>query len=790
MLKSYFKIAWRNLIKNKVFSLINILGLTIGITVCLMIYLFILHESSYDNFHANGKNIYRVMRHYDASKPAAPYLSGPYATALRNDFPGEIRMAVRTMITNGLVSYGNNAFNEKKVCVADSGFFSLFSFPALQGDPATALRDPGSVVLTESAAKKYFGSEDPMGKTLTWEKTTQMKVTAVVKDPPANSHLDFDLVTSMAQFYNQPWFNRWINNNFPTYLLLDGHANPASLEKRFPAFMDKYTGKEFASMGYNFWLTLTPLKDIYFERSTASDSARHGDKKVISVFLSIAALVLLIACINFTNLATIRAVERSKEVGLRKVMGALRNHLVAQFIGESFLLAIISSLLALSLLILLTPVYDHLLGYPLDIPWYAGRVWLFLGAVVLIVGLTAGLYPAWVLSAFSPIQALKGKLRLGKGGAFFRQTLVVVQFSISVLLVLGTLVIMRQMSFMKNRSLGYDQDHAILIPLDNSNIWDNMSAFKKELTQQPSIASVSMMSGEPGGFFDSQNFEVQDHPEIWRSRTEFADFEYVKTMGLKIIAGRDLSPEYSTDTTMSVLINRAAAYKLGWTPQQAIGKSIKNPVRDKGPRRIVGVVEDFNFLSLKEDMDALVISPSLDRRVAVVRLRAGNLPATLESVKKIYARMAPQYPFEYTFLDQKFELIYKNDLRQQSLLELFSGLAIFIACLGLFGLASFTAAKRLKEIGVRKILGSSTRNIVLLLTQDLLKPVLLATLIALPLGYYLMGQWLQQFAFRTGLNWWIFALAALLTLLTALLTVSIKALRAARINPAQNLRNE
>jgi len=790
MIKNYLKVAWRNLAKNKIFSLINILGLTIGITVCMMIFLFIMNEFSFDKFHTNKKNIYRVMRGFDPSKKKVAYVSGPYAPALLNDFPDEIKTAVRVMPSNGLVSFGDVSFNEKKMYITDPDFFTMFSFPLVKGNPATALKDPTSVVLTESTAKKYFGKEDPMGKVIEMDKSRQLKVTGIAKDVPVNSHLYFDVVMSLSIYNDAEWFKVWNNNNNFTYVLLNEHADKAQLEKRFPRFIDKYMGEELTRRGSHYEIALTPLTDIYFEPSTAFDNVKHGDKTVVYIFLSVAVFILLIACINFMNLSTIRAVERSKEVGMRKVMGALRNHLIWQFIGESLLLTIISCVLSVGLLQLLMPLYNQLLGYALSVSWNTALIYLFLAAVILVVGFLAGSYPAIFLSAFSPIQALKGKLRLGKGGALFRQSLVVVQFSISVLLIIGTIIISNQMKYVKEKELGYDQEHSVVVPIDNNDFYDHRLTFKNELQSRSNIASVSLMSGEPGGFFDVHAFEAEGQAEKWRPRTEFADFEYVKTLGLKIIAGRDFSPQHPTDTTDALLINRTAAVNLGFTPEQAIGKWIKNMNRDSLPRKVVGVVEDFNFLSLKEKMDALVISPSEDRRVAVIKIKAGDIASALATIKGVYNKVAPAYPFEYSFLDQKFDNLYKTDIRQQSILSIFSGLAIFIACLGLFGLASFAANKRIKEIGVRKVLGSSVQGIVLLLSKDLLKPVLIATVIAIPAGYYFMNNWLQNFAYRTPLHWWVFIIAAAITLGIALFTVSLKAIRAAVANPVKSLRTE
>jgi putative ABC transport system permease protein len=791
MLKNYLKTAWRNLTRNSVFSIINICGLSIGITVCLMIYLFVVNEFSVDRFHKNGDQIYRVMRGFAKNETPTPFLSGPYAPALRTDFSSEIEQAVRVMPSNDLFVIGDKSYNEKKVYITDPDFFTLFSFPLLRGNTAMALQNPNSVVLTATTAKKYFGSIDnAMGKVIEMDKRYQLKVTGVARDVPSNTHMDFDMVVPIGNFVHNPGFDMWINNMLFVYLRLRPQTNVASLEKRFEGFMEKYMGHDMRTTGFHFTLSLRPLKDIYFEPTSDFDMVKHGEKSVVYIFLSIAVLILVIACINFMNLSTIRAVERSKEVGLRKVMGAMRNSLVWQFIGESVLLATIAAVISVGLLMLVMPFYNHVLGYTLAVSWSKWPVYAFLVGVIAVVGLLAGSYPAFFLSGFSPVQALKGKLRLGKGGVNFRQVLVLVQFSISVFLITGTIVMMNQMSFIKNKQLGYNQEQCVLVRNDNNDFDQNKYVFKNQLLQNSNIAAVSIMSGEPGGFFDRLNFNVEGRREIWQARTEFSDFDIVKTLGLKIIAGRDFSSAFPTDTMQAALINRTAAAQLGWSPQQAVGKWIQNTFRDQAHRRIIGVVEDFNFLSLKENMDALVIAPNEDRRVAVIRLKPGNVQAGLDAVRAEYARVAASYPFEYSFLDQQFEKLYRTDVRQQAILTTFAGLAIFVACLGLFGLASFTATKRVREIGIRKVLGSSVQGIVVLLSRDLLKPVLLATCIAVPVAWYAMNKWLQHFAYKTSLSWWIFLLAAVIVVAIALITVSLRAVKAAVVNPATSLRSE
>jgi putative ABC transport system permease protein len=793
MFKNYFKTAWRNLVKSKVFSFINIMGLTIGITVCMMIFLFVMNEFSFDNFHKDGDRIYRLMRGFknEGKISNVAYVSGPYAPALMNDFGGEIQSTVRVNRNDDLITIGNRSFHEKKVIDADSNFFRFFTFPLIKGNPQTVLQDPHSIVLTETTAKKYFGSIDnAIGKTIVADKDLPLKVTGIAKDVPSNSHLQFDLVLPLENYKDATWMTTWINNGVYTYVKLKPHINQSQIERQLPAFLEKYMGSDIRKYGlFHYKLSLTPLKDVYFD-DAALDRIKHGDKMVVYIFLSVAVLILLIACINFMNLSTIRAAERSKEVGLRKVLGALRNNLVWQFIGESVLLTLISCVFAVILLVLIMPWYDQLLGYSLTVSWNTPSLWLFLAGVIIVVGFLAGSYPAFFLSAFSPINALKGKLRLGKGGSAFRQVLVVVQFSITVFLIVSTIIIAKQMNYVKNKQLGYNKEQTVMVGIDNNDIYKNQNVFKSQLQNESGVQSVSMMSGEPGGFFDGQVFDVQDHNERWNARTEFADFEFVKTLGLKIIAGRDFSASYPTDTTDAVLVNKTAATKLGWTPEEAVGKWIQNTIRDTAKRRIIGVVADFNFESLKNNIEPLVIAPNPDRRVILVKLKPGNIKAGVALVEKAYKNVASAYPFEYRFLDEQFNDLYKKDIRQQTILSVFAGLAIFVACLGLFGLASFTTTKRFKEIGVRKVLGSSVKGIVLLLSKDLLKPVLIATCIALPVGYWASEKWLQNFAYQTSLSWWVFLAAAVTTFGIAFITVCIKAIKAAMANPVKSLRTE
>lgn len=794
MIRNYLSLAVKHLRKQKLFSIINILGLTVGISCCFMIFLFIMNELSYDNFHKNGKNIYRVMRvaNNDGEIRKVPYLSPPYGPTLVNDYPDAVQASVRIMRDNDLISYENVSFNEKGIFLTDKNFFEFFDFGLVKGSPATVLKDPNSIVITETTAKKYFGKDDPVGKILQFNKDRQLKVTGVCKDVPVNSHLQFDMVIPLELLRPmQPgWFTQWPDNALFTYIQLNPNVDPKQFEKHFPNFMDKYLGAYYASAGFKMGLAIQPLNDVYFT-TDAIGNVKYGNKKMVYIFMCIAILILIIACINFINLATARATDRSKEVGLRKVLGAVRKQLVSQFMLESLLYATVACILSVGLVQLLMPAYTNLLGYQLPSFWNNPIVFVFLVSVILIVGLLAGSYPALLLSSFSPIESLKGKLRIGKGGSFFRKALVVFQFGISVLLIISVVIIMSQMNYMRNTDLGFNKEQAMIVRFDNVEIMKAKNRFKNELKTIPAVQSISLMSGEPGGFHDGYGFEAEGKTdEKLLFRTEFADWDFAKTLGLKIIAGRDLSESFKTDSLQSVLINRTAANVLGYTPEQAIGKWIKNLSRDSLRRTVVGVVEDYHFSSMKSRIEPLVISPGTDKRLALVRLKTNQLHSSIESIKKAYAHFASKYPFEYSFLDEQFDRAYKTESRQQSVLSIFSIIAIFIACLGLFGLASYTAIKKTKEIGIRKVLGSSVQNIVLLLSKDLLKPVLVGTVIAMPVGYYAMNKWLQGFAYRIDFHWWMFAIAVVVAVSIALITVGLQAVKAAIANPVKSLRTE
>jgi len=794
MLYNYLKIAFRNLAKQKFYSGINILGLTLGIACCLLIFLFVQHELSYDTFHAKAKRIFRVQRVDYGTFGKIPYVSGPYGPALAADFPDDVKATVRVMKANGLLSYGDKSFNEYNLIYADSNFFQVFTFPLVQGNATTALASPNTLVLSKSLAKKYFGSENPVGKLMTMDKTDTYQVTGVMADVPSNSHLKFDLITSIQPVSRQEGFNVWRNNSMFTYVLLANPNRVKNLEAKFPAFMDKYLGEAYKTWGGKMGLALEPLTDIYLNSGSNMDNAEHGSRSNVYIFSAIAVFILVIACINFMNLASARSVGRAKEVGVRKVLGAYKKNLITQFLSESTLLTFISVLLAVLLIILVLPYFNALAEKSLAVPFTNPLLYVFLVGIALVVGLLAGSYPAFFLSSFQPVKVLKGHLSASAGNPVLRQALVVFQFSISIFLIVGTMVIFRQMAFMQNKNLGFNKDQVITIPLDNSEIYSRRQTFINQVKQLSGVKNVSVMSGEPGGFHDRYTFDIADKPgETWNFRTVFTDVDYVPAFAMKLAAGRNFSKSFPTDSTAAIMLNETAVKNLGWSPQEAIGKEIMDkglPDSIKYQRKVVGVVKDYHFSSLRETIAPLAILMRNDHRVIAVRLASGNPKPILTAIEKVYAATAPQYPFAYSFLDEEFASQYKTEQKQGQVLTIFSVLAIFIACLGLFGLASYTTEQRRKEIGIRKILGASVSGIVTLLSTDFLKLVVLANVVAWPLAWWAMHHWLQNFSYRVDIGLIIFITAGVIALLIAILTIGFQAIKVAVANPVNALRDE
>ncbi len=811
MIKNYFKIAWRTLSKHKGYTTINIIGLTLGLACFLMIGLYVQDELSYDKYHKNIDNIYRVVHGYaeDVNSKNAANLkehdyryqvwgNAPVGAALKSDFP-EIKAVVQfSGRSTVLLKNGEQVFQEENIFFADSNVLSVFSWPLLAGNPQTALIDPYSAVITEKTAKKYFGNENPIGKTLEGGSSGGRgdegvyKVTGVLKDIPANSHFTFDALMSMGSFRKSraDVFDQWGYVDFYTYFLTEPHVDIKKLTAKIPSFLARHNATENG----RYTIAFESLKDAYLHSSADRQPGTTGNLSSIYLFTVIGLFILCIACVNFMNLTTARSMERAKEVGIRKVAGANKKELISQFFSESVLLVFISAIVALLLVILLIPTMQVFTGKGFQLSSILNTNTLVIyGAAVLLTGLLAGIYPAIVLSNFKPITVLKGAFTTSTKGVNLRKGLVVLQFSLSISLIVGTVVVFRQLNFMQNKSMGFNKDQMLLLDFNHDyDVAIKTEAIKHSFLQVPGVVSVAASRSVPGTYFPDGGTKIQslNGGSIEEAPALFeVDIDFIKHFGLKMVAGRAYSRDFPADTAKSLVINETAAKLFGYNdPQQIIGKHFEQWGREGA---VIGVVKDFNYTSLHKKIGplALRLEPTSSRYFAI-KIKAGNMQATLDKLKGLWSGIAPQRPFLYSFLDDSFNRQYEADVRFRGLFSLFSGLAILIACLGLLGLATYTAQQRTKEIGVRKVLGASVSSIVQLLSKDFLKLVCVAMVIATPLAWWAMNNWLQDFAFRIEMKWWMFMLAGVVAVIVAFATISFQAVKAALANPVKSLRSE
>jgi len=792
MLKNYFKTTIRNLWKQSAFSAINIAGLTLGIVVCLIIYLFIKDQVSYDNFHKNSENTYRLLRigNINDENYLIGITSAPFAEAMINDFPQDIARTTRVLIASGLVSHDDKHFIENRLAFADSTFLETFSFPLEKGDKNSALDLPNGMLITKETATKYFGNKDPMGKIITVDNQLEFVVTGVFAQPPSKSHLDFDFVGSFEPLRKIGFMSDWWSNGLMTYVTLNENTDVQALESQLPAFMDKYFGDDFERMQNRIDLTLQPLEDIYFQQDVRYDDAMHGNKSFVYIFSAVGLFIFLIACINFMNLSTAKSLQRAKEVGVRKTLGSSKLQLTVQFFIESFLIATISVVLAFTLAEVTLPMLNEWFQIDLQ-PEHDLRILIPLViGTILFTGLVSGLYPAVVLASFKPTRVLKGAAKSGKGGLTIRKALVVLQFSISVFLIIFTLVVQKQLNHINEKDLGFDKDQILLLELNYNTINENIEPFKNSLLANSAIKNVTLSSGSPGGFHDTGAVKIEGMEEQPRFRTLYIDQNYIPTYDLKIIAGRNFSVDHPSDKDGSVIINESAVRSLGWTNEEAISKRMYMSFSDSVYRNVIGVVKDYNFSSLKSKVRPLIIQMTNNASLMSIKLDSkAKANQTLGFIEDEWSKYVPFKP-NYHFLNDQLDNLYQNENLQSSLFQLFSGISIFIACLGIFGLASFTAVQRRKEIGIRKVLGASVRGISNLLAKDYLKLVFLANLIAWPSGIYFANKWLDEFAYRTNVSLSILIVSLFLALAIALLSVFFQSVRAALANPADTLKEE
>lgn len=817
MFRNYVKVAFRNLLKRKGFSLINISGLATGMAVCLLIILFIQSELSFDKQHEKANDIYRVVleRSYPGRSTSYSIIPQSIGGAIKAEYP-EVLESTRLFNLTGnggfFLRIGEKTFDEKRVLAADSNFFRVFTSKMLHGDATTALEKPNSAVLNETTAKKYFGTADAVGKQFETDgndTTLTYMVTGVVADWPDNSHFLFDMLisTNTFQFVRRPNYTSFAAY---TYLLLSPNSSYKGLEAKFPGVIKKYVSPEInrifnqswedfqkAGNGYKYYLQ--PLTKIHLISDLEAELRPNGSMTAVYIFAVVAVFILSLACINFINLSTARSVERAKEVGIRKTFGSEKKALIGQFLIESIMVSFAGMLLAFGLIILLMPAFNAISGKELTISYFLQPAWLLiLAAFVLITGFVAGLYPAFVLSSFNPIMVLKGRFKSNRHGLALRNGLVIFQFAISVILIISTIVVNTQMNYMLGNKLGFKKDHVIVVERADL-VEDQFAAFKNELLGISGVESASGTSTMPGNqnFFGATWREVGSKSPM-TGRGMIVDEDYHKTLGLELKEGRFFSKDFSTDT-LAVVLNEKAVKELGL--KTAIGSRLTSTTGlFNGPNdavytyTVVGIVKDFHYHTLHEPISPLVIANSKKfgggSGLLALRVTGDNFKTSLASIGNVWEKFVKEKPFNYYFLDRSLADQYKAEQTTQTIFTIFSGLAIFIACIGLLGLAAYSTQQRTREISIRKVLGASESSIIAMLSKDFIRLVLISSAIAFPIAWWGMNKWLEDFAYRVNVGWWIFIVAGVAALLIALFTVSTQALKAAFTNPVKNLRAE
>jgi len=806
MLKNYFKVAIRNLWKNKGYSAINIIGLSSGLAVCLLIVLYVINELGYDQFNKNADRIYRLDADLFFNNTAfrAANTPEPMGPTMVREYP-KLEQMVRISNQGGIsIKKGDQTLMDQNAMFADSTFFKVFSVEMIEGDPNTALSDPSSIVISESAAKRYFNSAAVLGKSLYTDNQKERKITGVYKDFPRQSHFHFDFIKPFAERWDKNP-DGWLSNNHNTYILVKPGTTQAELQSMLNATTKKYVGQQLQQYfnssiqdlegkGNRFNYQVMPLRDIHLKSNKSGEIEVNGDVAYVYIFSVIAAFILLIACVNFMNLSTARSANRAKEVGIRKVVGSLRSQLIFQFLTESVLLSLFSLVIAILIALLLLPFFNSLAGQ--TIPYKAMfSSWMLPVSLVLvlIVGCIAGSYPAFYLSAFQPIEVLKGKLAKGFKSSWLRSSLVVFQYSISIVLIIGTIVIYNQLEYIRNRNIGYNRNQVMVL----HNTWPlakNAKSFKEEVRKLSGVENVTVTQHLPttsdrseNGWFPDATMTVDKAvilANIW------VDEDYIPTLGMQMAAGRNFSRDFPSDS-LAVVLNEAAVKTLGF--KEPLRATLYRP-SDEGnksiPYRIVGVVKDYNFSTMHEKIKPLVMQLGTNNGGVAIRINSKDIRTVVEGVRNKWNGAAPGQQFNYSFMDEDFNKLYKADDQTGRLFMAFALFAIFIACLGLFGLVTYAAEQRTKEIGIRKVLGANIPTIVTMLSRDFVKLVFIAALVAFPIAWWTMNKWLQEFAFRISIGWWVFVIAGALALLIAILTTSFQAIRAALANPVKSLRSE
>ena len=802
MLKNNFKIAWRHILRKKLYSFINITGLGVGMASCMLIMLFVKHELSYDQYNENLSSIYRVLHGFqkiqDKNTELKPedfqvWGNAPVAPAMERDFP-EVKSTFRfTSPANYLFQYGDKIFQEDNVIFADANAFEMFSWKMLEGNPQRALTEPNSVVLTQTLAKKYFGNENPVGKTMVMDGEYSYQVTGLMEDVPSNSHFTFDALVSMSTFesFRPNIFENWGYVDFYTYFTLHENASIQQLESKAKDFAKRYTS-DWENTIYS--VSFEPLEGAYLHSVAARQPGETGSLTNLYIFISVAVFILLIACINFINLSTSRSLERAKEVGIRKVVGAKRESLVTQFLSEFIMLSLLSSILAMGLVVILSPVLQQLSGKPIHyqdlLNWEMLPLIL---SMVIFIGLLAGIYPALLLSRFQPSKVLKGVFRSSQSGIALRKGLVIFQFSLSISLMVGTAIVFSQLQFLQNHDLGFKEEQMVIVDFGwDGEVQRQRKAIQNTFLDHPKVISVAASRAVPGNFLPNAGTLVENPDGEMESRSPYIyeiDDDFIQNYEMEMAAGRPFSKDFPLDTLNALIVNETAAKLWGYdNAEDMIGKKFDQWGKEG---TIIGVVKDFNFKSLKENVEPLSLryEPRSLRKFSI-RVKPEDISGTIADLERIWSELVPHRPFDFKFLDQSFNEHYNSDARFGKIFGVFAGIAIFIACLGLFGLTAYTTSQRAKEIGIRKVLGASIPSIITLLSSGFLKLFAIAIIIAIPTSWYVMTQWLEGFAYQVGMNFYVFAFAGFIALIIALATISWQSLKAAIANPIESLRSE
>lgn len=788
MFKNYFKIAWRNITRHKAYSTLNIAGLSIGMACSILIFLWVQHELNYDRFNTNADRLYRLTaRSGDFKAAVSP---AGMAAGLQAELPA-VKASVRiSKPSENLIETNGKKFTEKRVFFADSNFLQVFSYKLLSGDAKTALSDPGNVLITSATAKKYFGNEDVLGKLIRVNNNASFKVAGVLANPPTNSHLQFDILFPMSTLARSDYDLQnkvWGNFNFYTYLLLDEQVASsqtalADLTKRITTIQRQHAG------GSKIEFYLQPLTAIHLHSDMQIDLPGNGNIQYVDIFFVVAILILAVACINFMNLATARSARRAKEVGLRKVVGASRLQVMLQFLGESLIIAFISLLIATGIVALALPAFNMLAGKQLTIHFSDGKLWLGLLCIAFITGILSGSYPALFLSGFKPVKVLKGKIQIAGGNLIFRNALVITQFVVAIILLAGTAAVYKQLNFIRNKNLGFNKSNLLYITM-TGELWNKQQALKNALQQNPLTAQYSVISDLPTTL-------VTGTTDIdWPGRNPDdktvvpsidVDENFTDVFKTQMLAGRSFSTAFKGDSS-NYVINEKAMHLMGMNINNTVGQNIRFG-DTKGT--VIGVVKDFNFKSLQYAIEPLVLRLNKYGGIVMVRTQPNNTEATIKTLEKISHTLNPAYPFTYHFLDADLDNLYQREQQMGSIFNLFAILAIFISCLGLYGLSAFLAEQRTREIGVRKVLGASVFGIVYLLSANFTRLIIIAVFIAVPVSWFAINNWLSNFAYHVDVSWTIFLTASVFAILIAWATVSYESIKAAVANPVKSLRTE